>query len=303
MPTLERLSDLQIFTAIATGGSLSAAARKLDLSLAVVSARLAGLESTLGVRLIHRSTRRLSLTEEGQEFQRRALRILGEVAELEDLLEGTDNEPHGRLRITATAAFGRRHIAPRIAAFRERYPRITLELQSSDAIVDLVKNGIDLAIRQSALPDSNLKVRSLVPNRRVACASPAYLARHGRPTHPEQFAAHACLTIGDPPLTRWHFTHRQSNEEITIAVHSVFQTNDGEVAHAAALADAGIALKSLIDVADDLRSGALVELCPDWRSPGSPIQAVYPAGRHLAGKVRVFIDFMAEALQAQHLGH
>ncbi|WP_313514676.1 LysR family transcriptional regulator [Pseudomonas sp.] len=295
MSSLERFSDLQLFSRIVAGGSLSAAARELGLSLAVVSARLARLEATLGVRLLTRSTRRLSLTGEGEEFLARSTRILAEIAELQDSL-GRSGEPHGRLRVTCTAAFGRRHIAPRVAAFRRRYPQVTLELLASDAIVDLVQDGVDLAIRQAALPDSNLHVRTLLANRRIACASPAYLAEHAPVQTPEDLLAHACILIGDPPMSRWNFVHNDSAEERLVSVAPAFQTNDGEIAHAAALDGAGIVFKSLIDVREDLASGALIDVLPDWQSPGSPIQAVYPAGRHLPSRVRVFIDFLCEEL-------
>jgi len=297
MPSLERLSDLHLYCRIVAGGSLSAAAREQRLSLAMVSQRLAGLEAALGVRLLNRSTRRLSLTEEGEEFLARATRILAEVADLQDALGGS-SEPHGRLRVTCTSAFGRRHIAPRLAAFRQRYPQVTLELLASDSILDLVSEGIDLAIRQAVLPDSGLQLRTLLPNRRVACAAPDYLGRSGMPRHPQELAEHACILIGDPPLSRWNFVHGASGEELQVNVTPVFQTNDGDIAHTAALAGVGVVFKSLIDVRGDLASGALVEVLPDWQSPGSPIQAVYPAARHLPARVRVFIDFLCEELRA-----
>src|SRR5260221_3004181 len=294
MASLDNLTDIAIFARIATTGSLSGAARDLGLSLAVVSKRLARLESVLGVRLINRTTRRLSLTEEGVAFHSRCLRILAEVEEAHEIVAPTGGA-RGLLRVTATAAFARRQIAPRLARFQARHPGVRLQVMVSDHVVDLVAAGIDVAIRQATLPDSSLILRELAPNQRLLCAAPNYLARRGTPATPQDLVHHDCVIMGDPPMTNWHFT-TEAAETVTIAVDGPVVTNDGDVAHAAILAGSGIGLKSIWDVSADIAAGRLVHLLPHCRSPAAPIQAVYPSARHLAQKVRVFLDFMAEEL-------
>jgi DNA-binding transcriptional LysR family regulator len=294
MATLDNLTDIAIFARIASAGSLSGAARELGLSLAVVSKRLARLEAVLGVRLIHRTTRRLSLTEEGIAFHHRCLRILAEVEDAHAAIT-PQGGARGLLRVTATAAFARRQIAPRLARFQARNPGVRVQLLVSDSIVDLVAAGIDIAIRQAALPDSSLILRELAGNRRLLCAAPDYLARRGTPASPQDLVHHDCIVMGDPPMSTWHF-NTADDEALAVTVDGPVRTNDGDVAHAAILAGSGIGLKSIWDVSDDFAAGRLVHLLPQYRSPAAPIQAVYPSARHLAAKVRVFLDFMADEL-------
>ena len=296
MRAIENLADITAFARIAASGSLSAAARELGLSLAVVSKRLARLEAALGARLVQRTTRRLSLTEEGAAFHERALRILAELEAAQEAVGG-DGRPRGLLRVTTTAAFARRWIAPILARFQADCPEVRVQVTATDAVLDLVQNGIDLAVRQAVLPDSALMVRELAPNWRVACAAPDYLARHGRPETPGDLARHPCIVYGDPPMTVWSFV-RPGRPAVEIAVSGAIMSNDGEVAHEAALAGAGIVLKSIWYVAEDLAAGRLVRILEDYQSPASPIQAVFPSARHLAPKTRAFLDFLGAELRA-----
>jgi DNA-binding transcriptional LysR family regulator len=297
MRPIDNLTDIVVFAHIASGGSLSAAARQLELSLAVVSKRLARLEQTLGVRLVNRTTRRLSLTEEGVAFHRHCTRILSEIKDAQDAVGSRGSVARGLVRVTATAAFSRRQIAPRLARFHLRHPEVQVQVIATDSVIDLVQNGIDLAIRQAVLPDSTLITQELAPNRRIACAAPDYLARKGIPLRPEDLSRHDCIVFGAPPRTTWSFECGQAEAMVVPVTGSVI-TNDGEVAHAAALAGAGIVLKSIWDVTEDIRAGRLVALLAAYRSPATPIQAVYPSARHLAAKVRVFLEFLAEELKA-----
>ncbi|MDH2432427.1 LysR family transcriptional regulator [Pokkaliibacter sp. MBI-7] len=296
MPAIERISDLDMFLHIVSGGSLSAAARELNLSLAVISTRLARLEEALGVRLLNRSTRRLSLTEEGAEFYQRAQKLMSDLQDTEEALGQHSQEPRGKLRITCTSGFGRRHIAPRLPKFHTLYPQIVIELLATDTIVDIVKERIDLAIRQANLPDSSLKLRTIAPNRRVVCAAPSYLQQHGTPATPDELRAHRCIAIGNPPLSLWNFIDPRDGAELQVEVPVCFRTNDGEIAHNAALAGTGLVWKSWLDVAEDLQQGALIEVLPEWHSPWVPVQVVYPSNRQQPAKVRAFIDFLIDEL-------
>ena len=302
MTSIDHLADIALFTRIASSGSLSGAAREMGLSLAVVSKRLARLEAALEIRLIHRTTRRLSLTEAGITFHSHCLRILAEVDAAHEAVAGDGQEVRGQLKVTATAAFARRHIAPRLIRFHARHPHVRVQILVTDTVVDLVQSGIDIAIRQASLPDSSLILRELAPNQRLLCAAPAYVARHGMPSHPQDLLRHACIIMGDPPMTTWRFV-AEAQDPIAITVDGPLITNDGEVAHVAALAGSGIALKSIWDVGEDIAAGRLLHLLPAYRSPAAPIQAVYPSAKYLAAKVRVFLDFLAEemAIAAQSL--
>lgn len=264
---VEKFSDLEIFARIVAQGSLSGAARELDMSLAMVSSRLVGLEEAYGVRLLNRSTRSISLTEEGEEFHRRALDIIEQVGALGAAMVEHREAPHGRLKVTSTAGFGRRHIAPMMGTFRARYPQVLVELYITDAVVDLIPSGFDVAIRQSTLPDSRLRARRLAENHRIPCASPDYLARHGMPSHPSKLAEHDLLVLGDPPMRSWTFRNDLTGEEATHETSASLVSNDGEAIHAVALAGGGILLRSIHDVAEDVASGRLVRVLTDCTRP------------------------------------
>lgn len=294
---MEHLQDLALFVRIAQAQSLTEVARETGLSAAAVSKQLARLERELGVRLVKRSTRHLFLTPEGADFAAHCRLILDELERARDAVRpGSDLT--GEVRVTASLPFSRRHLAPILARFGMMHPLLRTHLVSTDALVSLVQGGFDLAIRQAALPDSTLVARMLGPDRRVPCASPEYVRAYGMPETPDDLTQHRCILPGDPPISLWRFQSRKSGESLSVNVgQSAFQTNDGEVAHAATLAGAGIALKSIWDVAEDLTAGRLIDVLPGYVSPTAPIQAVYlPGPRALPSRLRGLIDFIAESL-------
>lgn len=292
---LDNLPALISFARIVSAGSLSGAAREMDLPLSVVSKRLTQLEAALGVRLIQRTTRRQTLTEEGVLFHSRVVRILDEIEQAESLLMQRRQAVSGLLRVTAPGQLGRRRIAPIVAAFQREHPQLSVQLELTDAVVDLIDSGYDMAIRFGALTDSTLIARPLAPNFRVLCASPDYLAEHGAPAHPADLVRHRCILIGDQRRADWRFSG--GGEEHTVRVTASIVTNDGEAAHALAAEGAGIAVKSIWDVGDDLLAGRLVRVLPGHSVSAAPLHAIYPHSQHLAPRVRVFVDYVRERLQ------
>jgi DNA-binding transcriptional LysR family regulator len=290
---IDDLASLRIFARVVVAGSLSAAARELGLSLPVVSKRLAGLEARLGTRLLQRTTRRQALTEEGELFHARVVRILAEVEQAEALISRRRQAVSGLLRVTAPGELGRQRIAPLVARFQALYPQLRVQLELTDAVLDLLGGGLDVAIRFGRLADSSMVARPLAPNYRVLCAAPAYLERHGEPRQPADLAGHRCLLIGDQPRAEWRFEGGGAGVRIAAALFS----NDGAAVHAWALEGAGIALKSIWDVGDDLACGRLRRVLPGHAIPAAPLQAIYPHGRHLAPRVRLFVAFLGEQLR------
>jgi DNA-binding transcriptional LysR family regulator len=285
---------LVAFARIVAAGSLSAAARELDVPVSVVSKRLSLLEAQLGMRLLQRTTRRQTLTDEGRLFHARVLRILDEVEQAEALLAQRRDGVHGLLRITAPGELGRRWLAPIAAAFQELHPQVTIQLELDDAVVDLVDSGHDLGVRYGELADSSLVARALAPNYRVLCASPAYLERHGEPRTPAELMGHRCIVIGDQRRTDWRF---DDSETGIVRVDAAFLTNDGGAAQQLALADSGIALKSIWDVGDDLAAGRLRRVLPNHAMAAAPLHAVYPHQKNLAPRVRLFVGYLKDRLQ------
>ncbi|AOI57312.1 LysR family transcriptional regulator [Burkholderia diffusa] len=292
---IDDLPALDTFARIVSAGSLSAAARELDLSLSVVSKRLAHLESRLGVRLLHRTTRQQTLTDDGAQFHAQVLRILAEIDRAETLMSDRRGTVGGVLRVTAPGELGRLRIAPLVAAFQRRHPELTVHLMLTDTIVDLLAHDIDVAVRIGSLADSTMIARELAPNHRVLCASSGYLAVHGQPTHPAELRAHRCIVMGDQPRTEWRFDGVQG--AVTVEVTAALLTNDGGAARTLALEGAGIALKSIWDVGADLEAGRLVRVLPTFEAPAAPLHAVYPGGRHVPLRVRAFVDYLRDQLR------
>ncbi|WP_175908234.1 LysR family transcriptional regulator [Burkholderia sp. BCC1640] len=292
---IDDLPALDTFARIVSAGSLSAAARELDLSLSVVSKRLAHLESQLGVRLLHRTTRQQALTDDGAQFHAQVLRILAEVDRAETLMSDRRGTVSGVLRLTAPGELGRLRIAPLVAAFQRQHPELIVQLMLTDAIVDLLAQDVDVAVRIGSLADSTMIARELAPNHRVLCASSSYLAVHGLPAHPAELRAHRCIVMGDQPRTEWRFDGAQG--AVTVEVTAALLTNDGGAARTLALEGAGIALKSIWDVGADLEAGRLVRVLPTFAAPAAPLHAVYPGGRHVPLRVRAFVDFLRDQLR------
>ena len=290
----DALNEMSVFARVVATGSLSAAARELGLSPAMVSRRLAGLEGRLGVRLLNRTTRSLHLTDEGASYYEACTRVLAEIAEADAAVSAGRQEPRGALRVALPASFGNQYVAPLVPQFAERYPQVQLALSLSDRNVNLVEEGFDLAIRIANLADSSLAARKLAPNRRVVCATPAYLARHGVPRTPQDLAQHNCLLAGDFAST-WEYKGPDGKPG-SVRITGRYVCDNWEVLREWALAGLGVALKSTWDVRRHLEDGSLVTLLPGYAfHTDVAIWAVYPHRRHLPAKTRAFIDFLANS--------
>lgn len=289
----DALQEITIFTKVVGTGSLSAAARDLGISPALVSRRLASLEARLGVRLINRTTRSLHLTDEGAAYYETCTRVLAEIEEADAAVSAGRAEPRGILRVALPASFGNQHVAPLVPKFAERYPDVQLALSLSDRTVNVVEEGFDLAIRIADLADSSLAARKLAPNRRVVCASPAYLRRHGTLRTPEDLAKHNCLTTDF--AMNWDY-RGPDGKPGSVRVTGRYACDNWEVLREWALAGLGVALKSTWDVRRHLEDGSLVSLLPSYTfATDVAIYAVYPHRRHLPAKTRAFIEFLAES--------
>jgi DNA-binding transcriptional LysR family regulator len=289
---MDPLDGIAAFARVVDSGSFSAAARRLNISKSAISAHVQRLEERLGIRLLNRTTRRLSLTEAGAAYYRHCTRILAEADAGEQAANALQREPRGTLRISAPDSFGWMHVAPAVPAFLKRYPGLAIDINLSLAYADLIDEGLDLAIRIGALEDSALVVRKLAPSRRVICAAPAYVKRHGTPRHPDDLAGHNCLCTslrawGD----QWRFAGKRG--EVTVNVSGSFRTNNAEMLRAAALDGVGIVELPTWAVAEELRSGRLRRLLAGWEGPVSTIHAVYPGNRLMSMKVRAFVDHLA----------
>ncbi len=289
---MDRFKQIETFVAVATRGSLSAAAQAEGVAPAVVGRRLDALEERLGVKLLVRTTRRITLTFEGSAFLEDCQRILNEYHNAEASVSAGGVKASGHVRVTAPAGFGRRHVAPLVPAFIAAHPDVTVSLDLSDRLVDIVNEGIDVAVRIGQLDDSSLVGIRLADNARVVVASPAYLAVHGTPQHPEELQQHACLTFGarGSQSRGWLFTIDGRIEPVRVG--GPMECNDGAVLHAWALDGHGLAWRSMWEVADEIASGRLVTVLDAFRAPDTAIHALFPQRRHLPLRVRMFIDFL-----------
>lgn len=285
-------ADLEFFVLIARHRSLSAAARALDLTPPAATKRLAQLESRLGVRLVNRTTRSISLTSEGETFLAYAARILDEIAEMEDAVASARATPRGLLRVNATLGFGRTTIAPLVSEFAKQYPDVEVQVDVTDRPIDLVESGFDLAIRFGALPDKRLNARRLMTNRRFLCASPKYLQRYGEPKTLAALADHRCIVHrqNDDAYGVWRFVTREHSE--VIKVHGTLSTNDGDIALGWALDGHGILIRSEWDLAKYVESGRLKVVLPKVAPPSADLFVYYPTRRNQSVRARTFIDFL-----------
>lgn len=294
---MDRIGDLSLFLRVLDLGSISAAARSLDLSVAVASQRLKRLERELGVRLLHRTTRQLHATPEGAALAEQGRALVEDLEALTGGLRQSATEVSGTLRVTIPASFGQQYISPLLPEFLALHPRVKLSVNLNDQILDLVGSGFDLGIRVGALGDSGLVARQLATNRRVLCASPDYLRRHGTPRTPADLATHDCLLLVGSQGRQdvWRFTDRKGRE-IAQRVHGRFESNQGELLRDAVVAGLGIALHSVWHVHEQLRAGRLQVLLPDYPIAATGIHAVMPQRRLVPPRVRAFVDFLAERL-------
>jgi DNA-binding transcriptional LysR family regulator len=291
MPDTE---DMAIFVRVVELGSLTAAGRDMRMSPAVVSNRIARLESRLGVRLLNRTTRRVDPTQEGALFYEHSVTILNELEQAESRISERIADPRGPIKVTAPAVFGRLHIAPHVPAFLALYPHMQVRLHLTDHLLDLIQERIDLAVRIAELSDSNAIVRKLAPDRRVIVAAPDYLAARGRPREPTDLLQHNCLLLRFPGSRQFRWTLQTPEGPITLRVAGNMDANNGEVLRDWCLAGHGLALKSLWEVVDDLNAGRLEVVLPAFPPAGHAVYALYPQNRFLSSRVRVFIDFLAE---------
>lgn len=291
---MDQFKQISTFAEVASRGSLSAAARAEGVAPAMISRRLDALEERLGVKLLQRTTRKIALTHEGSSFLEDCQRILAELEEAEAQVSERSATASGALTISAPAGFGRQHVAPLIPAFLDLHPGLELTLSLNDRVVDLIGEGIDVAIRIAALSDSNLIGVKLADNKRVVVASPDYLSKHGRPRTLDDLMSHNCLAFSaDGSQRGWTF--RQNGKNVTIKVEGNMVCNDGEVLHDWALAGRGLAWRSMWEVGTEIESGKLVTVLDEFTAPGNDIYAIFAQRRHLPFRIRAFIDFLRQA--------
>jgi DNA-binding transcriptional LysR family regulator len=290
---MDHLAGMAVFAKVVEARSFTAAAEQLGLSKSAVSKQISRLEDRLGIRLLNRTTRRLSLTEAGAAYYERCARIVAEAEEADLAITHLQAEPRGVLLINAPMSFGIAHVAPAIPDFLARYPELRVDMSLNDRIVDLIDEGFDLAIRIGALADSSLIARRLAESRMVAVAAPDYLKRHGMPKRPEDLKRHNCLSYSYMPQERqWRFETEAGLRPV--AVKGSFRANNGDAVRAAAVAGLGIAVLPSFIVGPDIRSGLLTPLLQDRMPLTTIVHAVYPHNRHLTVKVRAFVDFLAD---------
>ena len=286
------IEHLRLFVRVAATHNISQAGSELEISPAVASAYINKLEASLGSRLLHRTTRKISLTEDGQALLPYAEDVLASVEAAQASVGAGDSSPSGTLRITAPASFGRMHLMPKMKGFMQAYPNLKLDCRFSDSIVDMVEGGFDIAIRNAELKSSSLIARKLASDKRIVCASPDYIAKFGEPQSPQELQLHACLVLSG--LEHWHF--KTPEGALTVKAKGKFRTDSGEAVRDACVQGLGITINSTWTAYKYLQRGELVEILKDFPLiSDTAIWAVYPSSRQLAPKVRAFIDYFAKA--------
>ena len=294
-------ADLGFFSALCGAGSLSAAARELGITTAAVSKHLTQMESRLGTALLSRTTRRMSLTQEGELYLEHARRILAAIDDLQEVMSASGGTASGLLRVNATLGFGRTHIAPLISSFVRQHPKLQVQLQLSVNPPPLSEDAFDVCIRFGPPPVARIIARRIAANRRLLCASPAYLSAHGMPKTPADLVRHDCIGIrqGEEAYGLWRLTSKRGRKTLTEAVKTrgALTTNDGEIAVNWALDGLGILMRAEWDIARYLATGRLVQVLPDWETPDADIYAVYPQRVQGTARVRQFVAHLAKALE------
>jgi DNA-binding transcriptional LysR family regulator len=292
---MDRVSSMLSFVKVVENGGFSSAARQLNLATSVVTTHVKWLEERLGVRLLNRTTRNVSLTEAGRTYYERCVQILSEIEDAEEAAQVLQSKPRGILRLNTSPGIPA-VIAPSIAEFNDLYPDVTVRLTATSRMLDLVEEGHDLAIWYAAAPDSNLIIRRLASYRMVICASPEYLAKHGRPRHPSELSKHNSVIFYDATLAKegkeWTFTG--SDGDFQVRFSGNLETNSPIAFRAAALHGQGLIMTPAPMVIDDLKSGALIAVLSDFLPKQFSIDALYPHREHLPAKVRTFIDVVAK---------
>ncbi|AIY41573.1 Positive regulator of Tartrate dehydrogenase/decarboxylase/D-malic enzyme [Collimonas arenae] len=298
---MNTLSDLAFFAMLVKAGSLAAMARELGVTPPAVTKRLANLEHRLGVRLLNRTTRTMSVTHEGEIYLADGARILADIEALERTIGRSRAVPKGLLRINASFGFGRKHIGPAISDFSKRFPEVEVQLLLSERPLNLADQAFDIGIRIGELPDARIIARKIASNKRLLCAAPAYLKQHPEPTMPRELQTHACIVLreNDAAYGTWHLSRGKRQE--TVKVRGALSSNDGETVLQWALDGHGILMRSEWDTAPYLRSGRLREVLTDWTLPSSDIFVVYPERLNLSAKVTAFVDFIADRFKSHLL--
>lgn len=291
---MDNLGDIRLFVEAASQGSLSAAGRKLGLSPAAASARLVKLEGVLRTQLFERSTRRLRLTDEGRVYLAHCQHALQTLDDARAALQSGRATVSGALRVSATSDFGRAVLRHWLDEFNERHPQVTLTLVLSDSLSHLLQDDIDMAIRFGVPADSAMVARRLADNRRALCASPAYLAAHGTPTHPDELGQLDFILLGSAAgvANNWRFSRGDETALFTAPPERSRQTNDGALAREWAVEGRGVVMKSIWDIGEDLQAGRLKLLLPDWRGPDAPVNALFQRTPYMAPRVRTLLDFL-----------
>lgn len=297
---MDKLRAMATFVHIVEAGSLTGAAARLDTSLTSVVRTLAALEQALGARLLNRTTRRITLTDEGREYFERCRRLLAEVEEAEAALSARQVRPAGRLAITAPVMFGRLHVGPVVSDFLAAYPEVRAELLLLDRVVDLLEEGIDVAVRIGPLPESSLVAISLGATRSVVCASPDYLARHGMPRDPTELSGHRCIRFtGVTPGTEWDFSRDGKDQRVKIS--DILATNQIDSALDACAKGLGCGRFLAYQVHDLVATGRLVQVLADYERGPIPVSLVYPHARLLSPRIRAFVDWSVARLRERLL--
>lgn len=287
---------MRVFCAVAELESFTRAADQLGMAKSMVTKHVGALEDRLGARLLNRTTRKLSRTEAGQAYYERCRELLAEIDVLDESLRESSTVPRGTLRVTGPVSFGVRHLGGAAASFIAAHPQARIDLVMSDRLIDLVEEGLDLAVRVSRLMDSSLVARQISSTRFAVCASPAYVAAHGAPAHPRELAAHTCLAYAQPGSSDEWKAQGPQGAQATVRVPWALRANNGDVLRSAALHGAGIVLQPTFLVGQDLAEGRLMELLADWRFGTLGVHAVYPHRRHLSAKVRAFVQHLERVL-------
>jgi LysR family transcriptional regulator, transcriptional activator for dmlA len=287
-------SELEFFVLLNRLGSLSAAARALNITPPAATMRLASMEKRIGARLLNRSTRKISLTPEGELYLQHSTRLIEELRELDEVVSGNRRAPRGLLCVNAPLGFGRTVIAPLVSAFAAQFPDVEVQLEVTDRPIDLIAKGFDLAVRFGELPDNRLNARRLMSNRRFICASPGYLEEHGTPKTLADLTKHRCIVHrqNDDAYGVWRFVIDGRTE--IVKVHGALSSNDGDIVQGWALDNQGIVIRSEWDVAKYLESGRLRRILPEFALPSADLYGYYPSKQNLPARVRVFINFLAE---------
>lgn len=299
---MDQISEFTFFISLARNGSLSATARELNLTPSAVTKRLTNLENRLAVRLINRTTRRLSLTNEGELYLKYVKNIVNQINDMESVISGRRDSPQGLLRVNAPLGFGRNYIAPIISEFVRQYPDIEVQLMLSDRPIPLPDESVDICIRFGDIPDSRVIARRIAPNRRLLCASPRYFNRHPKPEKPTDLAGHNCIIIkqAQKVATAWKFSHRQTGEESVIKVKGNLVTNDGEIALRWAIDGHGIVMRAEWDMARHIREGRLMTVLDDYDTPNADIYAIYMERLNISAKVSCFLDYLQNSFLADN---